>query len=563
MAVISYSCAESDGLEEVTTGAGKTEESVYQNVDDTRKVVYDLYGRIRELKGANHGTFSRLKTMNTCVALLDNATDDGIGEMGSSVPGILKYTTGSITATTNPVVDTHPWTWCYTAIRQANGFLENVDRSVLDDTEKQHLKAEVRFLRAYQYHELYRWFGRFVILDHRVDPFDKSLARSSEKDCVDWLIGEFDALIAPGSGLQDVPDANYYGIATRGAAYAYKARTLLYAASPLHANAGSGVTWAQAAQAAKDMIDWADSNGYYGLYVDTANPAMSYAHLFNTRYNNEFIFWYNNADNNDIYHLFPPVNPWNVNKELASQATMGFIDSYDMKDGTSPFIYDEYGHNKGKNPACTTYDENHPYAGRDPRLDQTILHDGTTWPLVNGSPCTLDISTKEKWVAGNFICKFLDERVDHRKDAVVTMNFPCMRYAEVLLNYAEAINEAENTAAARTAAVAALNRIRTRAGITTPLNAGDFNQNTMRIKIRQERRIELSWEEHRFFDIRRWQIASTVMNEKVKGITKDAATGKYSFIEYGKRTYAPRMDLAPLPVKDVNQCRGIDQNPGY
>lgn len=563
MAAVIYSCAGSDGLEEVTEGAGKTEESVYQDVNDTRKVVYDLYGRVRELKGANHGTFSRLKTMNTCVALLDNATDDGIGEMGSTVAGIVKYVTGSISATSNPVVDTHPWTWYYTAIRQANGFLENVDASVLEATEKAHLKAEARFLRAYYYHELYRWFGRFVILDHRVDPFDKSLKRATEKECVDWLIGEFDALIAPGSGLQDVPESNYYGIATRGAAYAYKARTLLYAASPLHADAGSGATWAQAAQAAKDMIDWSDDNGYYDLYVDPSNPAMSYAHLFNTRYNNEYIFWYNNADANDIYHLFPPVNPWNVNKELASQATVGFVDSYDMIDGTSPFIYDEYGHNLGANPACTTYDPDHPYDNRDPRLDQTILHDGMTWPLVGGSPCTLDISTKEKWVAGHFICKFLDERVDHIAGGKVTMNFPCMRFAEMLLDYAEAINETANTPAVRAEAAAALNRIRNRAGITTPLDPSEFTQKEMRIKIRQERRIELSWEEHRFFDIRRWKIANVVMNESVKGITKDAATGKYSFIQYGKRTYSPRMDLSPIPVKDVNQCPGIDQNPGY
>ena len=136
-----------------------------------------------------------------------------------------------------------------------------------------------------------------------------------------------------------------------------------------------------------------------------------------------------------------------------------------------------------------------------------------------------------------------------------------MRYAEILLDYAEAVNEAEDNATARANAVEQLNRIRSRAGITNPLNASDFTQATLRERIRKERRIELCFEEHRFFDIRRWKIAKTVMSRPAIGIKLQS--GKYVRTVMDSRTYNERMNLSPLPVDEVNNAPLIYQNPGY
>ncbi|MCF0175712.1 MAG: RagB/SusD family nutrient uptake outer membrane protein [Bacteroidales bacterium] len=562
LAFSAVSCNKSDGLGDDSADLNNiTEEQVYADVTYTRRVLFDLYARTREYTSTNKLTFSRMKDMNTTCCLMDNATDDGVGEMGSSVAKLNQYASGAITASMNPVANTHPWNWYYTAIRQANGFLENVDNSVLEEAEKIQSKAEARFLRALYYHELYRWFGPFVISEKREDPFDKTLVRADEKTCVEWLVNEFTELAKPSSGLLAHPEGQDYGRASIGAALAYKARTLLYAASPLHSE--SGVSWKAAADAALEMIQYADNNGYYDLYVDSEAPEKSYAYLFNTRYNNEYIFFYNNEDggNGELYNLFPPFNPWNTNKELSTCVTQEFVDAFDMLDGSQPFNYDPKTLRRTGIRTESGYDDQKPYANRDPRLDQTVLHDGMTW-LVKGSNVTVDISTPDKWVSGYFVCKFLDDRVDHMNSGKTTMNFPSMRYAEVLLNYAEAINEAEDNGAAREKAVAQLNRIRKRAGITKDLKASDFTQDQLRERIRRERRVELSWEEHRFFDIRRWKIAKDVIDGlEPTGITRSGAI--YSFKSFAKRSYADRMNLSPIPVKDVNSCPGIWQNPGY
>ena len=171
---------------------------------------------------------------------------------------------------------------------------------------------------------------------------------------------EFDALSQPGV-LPDSYEASDYGRATRGMAMAYKARTLLYAASELHK--ASGRTWKEAADAAKALID----EGLYELYYDPSGE-RNYARLFNTRVNSEIILSYLGSDTDLMMKCMPPWNPWNVGKELATCPTQWLIDAFDMADGTEPII----GYN-GTEPIINPesgYDEQNPYANRDPRLQQ-------------------------------------------------------------------------------------------------------------------------------------------------------------------------------------------------
>lgn len=545
---------DSEGLFEVDIDA-QTKEKVYADVQLTRRALYDLYGRMREFTNDSHNTISVLSNAPAGIALLDNATDDGAGNntrTGGYVMEIHRYVTGAIRASTNPVSKTHPWTWFYKAINNANTFLANVDSSPLTDAEKESSKKEARFLRAYYYHQLFRWFGPLVISTEELDPFAfETTERADLATTVKFIVDEFDALIGP-DGLPDSYNAANYGRATRGMAMAFKARTLLYAASELHKE--SGVTWAEAAKAAKDLID----TNLYALHYDD-NGDRNYARVFNTRVNKEIILSYLCGDSDAMMRCFPAWSPWNSNKELFTCATQWLVDSYDMLDGSEPIT----GYN-GLQPIINPesgYDEQNPYANRDPRLDQTILHHNSVWPLVDGTPRKLDLTEPQKMGSGYFLLKWLDNRVDYQKGGKSQQNFTLMRYAEVLLNYAEAINEAENTNEGRVKAVAALNEIRKRAGITKDLDAGKFNQSTLRDRIRKERRVELCFEEHRFFDIRRWKIAKDVMNRPAVAIS--IQNGQFVRSAMDIRSYNERMDLMPLPMAEVNNCPLIYQNPGY
>ncbi|MEJ7779034.1 MAG: RagB/SusD family nutrient uptake outer membrane protein [Daejeonella sp.] len=560
IAILLVSCSKKGGLDSTDLDE-LTDEKVFSDANNTRKALQNLYGSMREVTNSNSGSFSRHFDINVAVAMLDNATDDGAGNTtrnAGTVPGIQKYINGAISATSNPVVGTHPWQFFYEAIRNANVFLANVEKSPLSADEKQASINQARFLRAYFHHELFRWFGPLVISKEPGDPFafDKT-KREDLKTSVDFLVSEFDALSKPGM-LPEKWDLSDYGRITRSAAMAYKVRTLVYAASPLFQ--ASGATWKQAADAAADLIIYAESNGLHSLYYSPSEREKSYSRYFNERYNPENILVYLRANTNDLYNLFPAFNPWNINKELTTVPTQGLIDSYDMLNGTEPII----GYNADNSPIinpASGYNEQDPYKNRDPRFAQTILYHGASWPLVNKAKVTVDIRTPNNWGSGYFLVKWLDDRIDHRSAGTTSQNFIMMRFAEVLLNFAEAVNEASDDAVSRQRAIDQLNKIRSRAGITVPLKATDYTQNSLRARIRKERRVELCFEEHRFFDIRRWKIANQVMNLPAIGITIEA--GKFVRRPLDVRSYSERMNLSPLPVAEVNNAPLIFQNPGY
>lgn len=554
------SCSK-EGLLDSTDLDELTDEKVFSDVENTRKALYNLYGSMRQVSNKNSGSFSPLFDMNVTVAMLDNATDDGAGNTTRTAgisPNIQKYISGSISATSNPVALTHPWRFYYRAIRNANVFLANIDKSPMPEAEKRSSANQARFLRAYFYHELFRWFGPLVISTSPKDPFAfETTKRENLKTTVDFIVHEFDTLSIEGM-LPDKWEGADYGRVTRTAAMAYKARTLLYAASDLFKE--SGVTWAQAAEAAKQLIDYADSKNLHKLYYAPGESEKSYTRYFNERANSENILVYLRSPTNDLYNLFPAFNPWNVNKELTTVPTQWLVDSYDMADGSEPIV----GYNADYSPIINPssgYDEQNPYENRDPRFYQTILYHGAVWPNVNKGTAVVDLRTPHNWGSGYFLVKYLDDRIDHRSGGTTSMNFIMMRYAEVLLNYAEAVNESQDDPDARQKAVVQLNRIRARAGITTPLQASDYTQSTLRKRIRKERRIELCFEEHRFFDIRRWKIADEVMNRPAIGI--DVIDNKFVRKELDSRSYNPRMNLSPLPVEEVNNAPMIYQNPGY
>ena len=553
-------CSDKGLLDETDLDQVNTKK-VYSDVELTRKVLMDLYGRMRELTSSNSGTFSRFQTIVTTTTMLDNVTDDGTGnaKRAYNLPPVQSMVTSAISANTNFVAFTNPWNFYYKAIRNANIFLANVDNSPLVEPEKSQAKAQARFLRAQYYHELMRWFGPLVISTDIMDPFAfKTTKRENMETTVRFIANEFDAVSQPGI-LPDRWDDSNYGRITRGTALGYKARTLLYGASPLYKSMGSTVTWQEAADAANALI----SLNLYQLYVDGTTPAKSYKRLFNARVNSESMLLYLRADDNDLYNCFPTVDNWNLNKEGGTNPSQSLIDSYDMIDGQEPILGYQADDLTPIINSATNYNEAAPYANRDPRFIQSTLYDGGTWPLVNKViNKKIDISTPWNWFSGYFSVKYLDDRVDHMAGGKAFMGFQMMRYAEVLLNYAEAINEVADNIQNRNLALTQINAIRTRAGITGTLLATNFNQTQLRERIRKERRIELCFEEHRFFDIRRWDIAKVVMNKAATGITK-SSTVVYTRVKLEDRFYDTRINFMPIPLDEVNNCPLIYQNAGY
>lgn len=458
------------------------------------------------------------------------------------------------------------WGRSYRSIREINYALNNIQQVTMSESHKNRLIAELRFIRAFRYHDLIRNYGKVVLMGDRVvelgeDYTDSALFdRKSIEEAMAYVTVELDAAIA---GLPISNSSNYgEGRATKGAAMALKSRLLLYAASPLYTDgASNGQKWAAAAQAAKDVMDL----GKYSLYQG------GYGELFTTQSSNsEYIFarFYNLSGRHLALEIANGPNGyggWGGNVPLQN-----LVDDYEMADGSS-FSWN--------NPAQAAA----PYANRDPRFAQTVLYDGApyrdrtvetfrsasddkaTYPDGQDSPGGRDNWNTSK--TGYYLRKFIREDLPiiNPWEVAGVQNWIYFRYAETLLNYAEAQNEAsgpDNTV------YDAINAIRTRPGVNMPELPAGLSQTEMRERIRHERRIELAFEEHRFYDVRRWMIASQTENEDAKGINIVKETN-------GTKTYSVKTALQgksfqnkhywlPIPRFEILASNNkLAQNPEY
>src|SRR6266480_2496316 len=498
------------------------------------------------------------------------------------------------------------WANNYSRIRQTNIFLSKIDATTFDAALKQRMKGEVYFLRAYFYHNLMRMYGGVPLITKVYGLSDDfSVARNSFKETVDFIVADADSAAALLPSSYSGADV---GRATKGAALALKARVLLYAASDLYnanpsGNAFTGYTtpqdrtalWRAAKNAAKAVMDL----GAYSLFRPTpASPqeaAQNYADLFLQQTSTEAIMSrfflttrddgaYPNRDNGpNGYHT------WGGNTPIQN-----LIDDYRMADG-SKFDW--------SNPAHAAA----PYANRDPRLSGSILYDRAPWrqrpddvkkldsigviqtfrqlriidtTLVTGKPPKIDTtmvpgldtrdSPVENWngaYSGYYIRKFIDPSLNAQ---FIRQQVPWIffRYAEILLNYAEASIELNELGDA----VTALNQIRQRAGM--PLFSAGLGQAALRDEYRNERRVEMVFEEQRFFDVRRWMIAPAVLSQPAGGINifldgknrADPSTWKnYRYVRdtIQARAWDNRMYFMPIRLDELNRNGLLKQNPGY
>jgi hypothetical protein len=486
------------------------------------------------------------------------------------------------------------WGDYYRGIRRANTFINNIDVVPFMQTYDNHagtnirlnraLKAEARFLKALYYFELVKRYGGVPLvgdIPYELGEVSMELPRNTFEECIGYIVSELDAVK---DSLRSVPIANVGAdghVVTAGAAMAVKARALLYAASPLFnekplqaGNPNVGYDsydpnrWLRAAEAAENFInDWGPSGRYggYDLMEDFREVFLNYYGPST----NEVIFHVQGAgDRTDVEVNNGPVGfSSNAKGNGRTSPTQNLVDAFPMKDGEpigQSTIY--------------TYTEQSMYDNRDPRLDHTVLRNGSLWlnsqlATYIGGRSNPSGTTEATTKTGYYLRKFMGKYEDKNEYTGLLRNWVLFRYAEILLNYAEAKNEYDLSTSKITAdaeVIGYIRAIRKRAGIEEGEDgAYGIADNTtcleMRELIRNERRIEMAFEEQRFWDIRRWKIAEEIFNQPLRGLALVMRTGNIQIehIDVLNAKFDPKRYLYPIPYSEVNKNSNMVQNPGW
>jgi hypothetical protein len=461
----------------------------------------------------------------------------------------------------------------YKGIRNANIFLENIHMSTdIPDAEKEQMKAEAMVLRALQHHELMKRYGAIPIVDHVLTASGQiMLPRNSYKECVDFIVQSCDAAAAV---LPDSYPSSFVGRITKGVALALKGRVLLYAASPLHNTdtpylpgeetlTGYGSfdasRWTAAADANKAVLDWAASAGV-SLVNSSSDPAQNYQAAVEEQGNSEMIFF---NQSNGWWGAWDPmfqqfVMPRGVYGGWYGQGvTLQHAQMYHTADGRDQ-VWPEEG---PRSEFLTKMQE------MEPRFQYSVFYSGSKWNDEIGIR-NFHKNENGSWsdlapVNGvGYMRKFLS-RANWGGGQV---NWVIFRLAEFYLNYAEALNESSPL---HTAAFEALNTIRMRGGLD-PISSNDpryDSQEKLRVAIQRERAVELAFEEHRFFDVRRWRIAGNegVMRGQMWGLNiYQLGDDNYVYRKepFESRVWEDKMYLYPLPQGEIDKGYMV-QNPGW
>ncbi len=452
------------------------------------------------------------------------------------------------------------WDKGYEYIRKINLFLEKMETITV--TDKERLIAEAKFLRAYVYFLLIERFGGVPIVTQTYElGTDVTFTSNTFEECVDFINQDLTDALA----TDDLPEKyastdDEFGRATKDACLALRSRLYLYAASPLYdteSNGESTEKWQKAADAAKVLID----RGAYTLYSDyrkcfilpsgSENKEVIFSRNFTT----------NNGHNAPMYNLGRRYGAYG-GFSASNGPSQNLVDDYDMINGEPPFTWTDGV--KTEN-ASSGYDPQHPYWNRDPRLDATVIHDSTVyrgdlhemWVASDGNSWGYD-SYKQSSdnPRGNYIIKKFMPEADMEISWNTTCTIPWIifRLGEIYLNYAEAEFELGDEATCREY----INKVRARAGM--PDLPSTVTGETLRQRLYNERRIELAFEEHRYWDVRRWKIAMDVENRPIYGmdVIKDVTTGvkTYTPVKLLERTFTEQNYLLPISTSEIKKNEG-------
>jgi len=446
------------------------------------------------------------------------------------------------------------WGYFYSTILSCNLFLANVDQNkTLDAATISRLKLETRFLRAFEHFNLVKWYGDVPLVDHVLTPEEaQTIQRTPKQQVLDFIVSELQAAADSLPSNNQIPQSEN-GRITKGAALALKARVLLY----------EGDKMQEVANICEQLMNNQQTNGTYSLN-------NSYVDLFNNPAVNK-----NNPE--DIWSLqyVPSVRTWSEFFDFAPRSVGGRVSSM----APTQELVDSYIMLNGKNihDAGSGYDENNPYVNRDPRLTATVVYDQYKWVNADGSTKIIyikpgsdpDASALDEYSqtsqssskTGYYWRKYWDPTA--LSGFASGLNLHMIRYAEVLLDYAEA----ENSLGKMDATVwdKTIGALRKRAGFTDA-GALDYPGNTnMTEIIRNERRVELAMEGGlRMDDIKRWKIAEDVLNGYAHGAKFGDPSVDNGYIRVQKRQFdAPTNYVWPIPSSEIALDKNLTQNPGY
>lgn len=493
--------------------------------------------------------------------MIDNnifATASDEAQQTSASSDVIYFNKGMLNESVNPLF--YCYQNYYEGIRAANFFLEYVadgkgeallaqNRNLITDATnyKRDLeslawfKAEAHIARAYYYAELIKMYGGVPIIESSTDD-GTFVKRSTYEEVVEYIVTEIDNHKADlAVNWNDFTERE--GRFTLGAALAIKARVLLYAASPLHNETNDVKKWERAAAAVNELISNTDLSYSlatdYGSYFTGGNPLSSSETIYAVR------SWSSNTMEANNYPI----------------ATQG------GKSGATPShnlvaTYEYIG----------TPDPTDPYANRDPRLQASVVTNGSTWNgrvIDQSAGGTDDMASANSSRTGYYLKKFLTDNLNLIQGATTQHNWVAYRWGEVLLNYAEAMNEAYGPDAVPAgfsmSARQALQMVRDRASTDLPeVTATDVSE--FRNAVKHERRVELAFEDHRYWDLLRWKDAMKVLNSPILGVkvSKSGDQWNYEVTEVAARTFHERNYYLPFLRSEIeNSNNTLEQNPQY
>jgi len=508
-------------------------------------------------------------------AYLDAASDDAVSS-APGIPAVQAIATGAYSAANVNADDM--WTNCYAAIRNATVFIVYINRVPLleklpnGQPARSAYRSEARYLRAWLYFQLIKRYGGVPLLGDSIRQITDNvqLPRNSFADCVSYIVSECDN-IKDSLRTAAMVNPTTYGRITQGAAMALKAEVLLYAASPLYnggnidaSNPLTGYTsydanrWRLAADAAKAVIDL----GVYRLMPNFNDVFVTQAAPVGT--NTETICWMQvGSPANSVESANAPVGFSSAGGNGATSPTQDLVDAFPSDSGYA--ITD---------PAAR-YNPNDPWSHRDPRLSLTVFHNGSLW--LNRAVQTFDggldkpggsiQQTKTSYYMRKFMGAFESVASNPPTYSGTVHDWIYFRYAGILLDYAEATNELSGPSPE---VYDVLYALRKRAGILTgPDNTygvpQGMTQSDMREFLHNERRIEMAFEEQRYWDIRRWKTAANVYSASLQGLDiQQSSSGQLFFNPINVLTPKfrdPQMYLYPIPYSEVIKNGQMKQNP--
>lgn len=520
--------------------------------DYSRDDMYLTYSNIQKMLTNIYGYMPNKNIYDVSDALRDCGSDDA--EYGDPDASVQRFTNGTWSAL-NTVDD--KWSTMYSGIRSANEFLESiktVDLSMYQyDTKYQrwleHLKYypyQAKVLRAYYFFELARRYGDIPMPLTMLTAEEANMIEKTPFDeVINFIVTECD------EAAENLPDT-YVGLlddetgrVTRGFALAVKTKALLYAASPLHNPSGDKSKWEKAAAAAKEIMDL---NVYR---LDPDEKANNYT-------SQEVIFAIMRSESSsfELYNFPVRFTEGQRTYISGSYPTQNLVDAFQTANG-----YDITLGSDGWQTSDPDFDITKPYEGRDPRFARAILADGMSFKgstietFVGGkdySATRNDLGTP----TGYYLRRYIQESTSFIPENTVTNKHQWIvyRYAEALLTYAEAMNEylgdpTTTEGEFSISALEALNMVRANAGMpdVTVTSQSDFRE-----AVRREWRVEFAFEDHRFWDVRRWNIGQATQGQ-IDGveITRSGGKSEYKRMTVETRTWSARQNLFPIPQSEL------------